>query len=135
MSTVTGSNPTDVDVVIVGAGFAGLYMLHRVRDVLGLRAVVIEAADGVGGTWYFNRYPGARCDSESYVYCYSFSDELLQEWEWSSKYPRQPEILAYLEHVTERFDLLRDIRPPRHPRRGRAVPGRRRHLAGGDQRR
>ncbi|MBW0103180.1 NAD(P)-binding domain-containing protein [Pseudonocardia sp. KRD-291] len=85
-------------------------MLHRVRDVLGLRAVVIEAADGVGGTWYLNRYPGARCDSESYVYWYSFSEELLQEWEWSGKYPRQPEILAYLEHVTERFDLLRDIR-------------------------
>ncbi|MFR9802105.1 flavin-containing monooxygenase [Pseudonocardia sp. RS010] len=109
---MTGSNSTDldVDVVIVGAGFAGLYMLHRVRDVLGLRAVVIEAADGVGGTWYLNRYPGARCDSESYVYCYSFSEELLQEWEWSGKYPRQPEILAYLEHVADRFDLLRDIR-------------------------
>jgi len=109
MSTVAGSNRTDVDVD-VGAGFTGLYMLHRVRDVLGLRAVVIEAADGVGGTWYLNRYPGARCDSESYVYCYSFSEELLQEWEWSGKYPRQPEILAYLEHVADRFDLLRDIK-------------------------
>ncbi|GAA2536277.1 hypothetical protein GCM10010210_02080 [Pseudonocardia hydrocarbonoxydans] len=132
MSTVAGSNRTDVDVD-VGAGFTGLYMLHRVRDVLGLRAVVIEAADGVGGTWYLNRYPGARCDSESYVYCYSFSKELLQEWEWSGKFPRQPEILAYLEHVADRLDLLRDIRLG--TRVEAAVPGRRRHLAGADQRR
>jgi cation diffusion facilitator CzcD-associated flavoprotein CzcO len=100
---------TDLEVVIVGAGFSGLYMLHRVRDVLGLSARVFEAADGVGGTWYWNRYPGARCDSESFIYCYSFSEELEQEWVWSSRYPEQPEILRYLEHVADRFDLRRDI--------------------------
>src|SRR6476619_500756 len=100
----------DFDAVIVGAGFAGLYMLHRVRDVLGLSARVYEAGDGVGGTWYWNRYPGARCDSESYYYSYSFSSELEQEWVWSSKYPEQPEILRYLEHVADRFDLRSDIR-------------------------
>ena len=98
------------DVVIIGAGFSGLYMLHQVRDVLGLDVVVYESGDGVGGTWYWNRYPGARCDSESWYYCYSFSDELLAEWTWSSRYPTQPEILRYLEHVAERFDLHRDIR-------------------------
>src|SRR5436189_989240 len=99
----------DLDAVIVGAGFSGLYMLHRVRDVLGLSARVYEAGDGVGGTWYWNRYPGARCDSEAYYYSYSFSDELQQEWVWSTKYPEQPEILRYLEHVADRFDLRRDI--------------------------
>ena len=97
------------DVVIVGAGFSGLYMLHRARDVLGLRAVVLEAGEGVGGTWFWNRYPGARCDSESYYYSYSFSSEFEQEWEWTSRYPAQPEILSYLEHVADRFDLRRDI--------------------------
>src|SRR5207302_5986773 len=99
----------DFDVVIVGAGFSGLYMLYKVRDALGLSARVFEAGDGVGGTWYWNRYPGARCDSESYYYSYSFSEELQQEWVWSSKYPEQPEILRYLEHVADRFDLRRDI--------------------------
>jgi cation diffusion facilitator CzcD-associated flavoprotein CzcO len=99
----------DFDVVIVGAGFSGLYMLHRVRDVLGLSARVFEAGDGVGGTWYWNRYPGARCDSEAFYYSYSFSEELQQEWVWSTKYPEQPEILSYLEHVADRFDLRRDI--------------------------
>ncbi|MCH2172477.1 NAD(P)/FAD-dependent oxidoreductase [Myxococcota bacterium] len=84
-------------------------MLHRLRDILGLDARVLEAGDGVGGTWYWNRYPGARCDSESYYYSYSFSEDLEQEWEWTSKYPDQPEILRYLEHVADRFDLLRDI--------------------------
>ena len=82
----------DFDAVIVGAGFSGLYMLYRLRDVLGLSARVYEAGDGVGGTWYWNRYPGARCDSESFYYCYSFSPELAQEWEWSGRYPEQPEI-------------------------------------------
>jgi cation diffusion facilitator CzcD-associated flavoprotein CzcO len=77
----------DLDVAIVGAGFSGLYMLYRIRDVLKLEARVLEAADGVGGTWYWNRYPGARCDSESHVYSYSFSKELEQEWAWSSRYP------------------------------------------------
>ena len=99
----------ELDAVIVGAGFSGLYMLYRARDVLGLNARIYEAGDGVGGTWYWNRYPGARCDSESYYYSYSFSEELEQEWEWTSKYPEQPEILRYLNHVTDRFDLRRDI--------------------------
>ncbi|MCE2391976.1 MAG: NAD(P)/FAD-dependent oxidoreductase [Proteobacteria bacterium] len=98
------------DAVVIGAGFSGLYALYRLRDVLGLDVRVYEAGDGVGGTWYWNRYPGARCDSESYYYSYSFSEELEQEWEWTSKYPEQPEILRYLEHVAERFDLRRDIR-------------------------
>ncbi len=100
----------DVDAVVVGAGFAGLYALHHLRDKLGLRIRCYESGDGVGGTWYWNRYPGARCDSESYYYCYSFSSELEEEWEWSSKYPEQPEILRYLEHVADRFDLRKDIR-------------------------
>ncbi|MBW0114516.1 flavin-containing monooxygenase [Pseudonocardia abyssalis] len=99
----------EVGVVVVGAGFAGLYMLHRLRGT-GLSAVVLEAGDGVGGTWYWNRYPGARCDSESYYYSYSFSEELQQEWEWTERYPAQEEILRYLEHVADRFDLRRDIR-------------------------
>jgi cation diffusion facilitator CzcD-associated flavoprotein CzcO len=99
----------DFDAVIVGAGFSGLYMLYRLREVLGLSARVFEAGGGVGGTWYWNRYPGARCDSESYYYSYSFSEELQQEWVWSSKYPEQPEILRYLDHVADRFDLRRDI--------------------------
>ncbi|MCK8786852.1 NAD(P)/FAD-dependent oxidoreductase [Roseomonas sp. NAR14] len=98
------------DAIIVGAGFSGLYQLHRLRDGLGLRAVVLEAGDGIGGTWYWNRYPGARCDSESYAYSYSFSKELEQEWEWSERYPEQPEIMRYLNHVADRFDLRRDIR-------------------------
>ena len=98
----------DFDAVIVGAGFAGLYMLHRLREA-GFTARVFEAGDGVGGTWYWNRYPGARCDIESVDYSYSFSPELEQAWEWSERYPRQPEILAYLNHVADRFDLRRDI--------------------------
>ncbi|MBW0102376.1 NAD(P)/FAD-dependent oxidoreductase [Pseudonocardia sp. KRD-291] len=84
-------------------------MLHRLRG-LGMSALVLERAGGVGGTWYWNRYPGARCDSESYYYCYAFSQELEQEWEWTERYPRQPEIKRYLDHVTDRFDLRRDIR-------------------------
>ena len=97
-----------IDVAVVGAGFAGLYLLHRFRE-LGLSARCYEAASGVGGTWYWNRYPGARCDIESMQYSYQFSEELQQEWEWSERYAGQPEILRYLEHVAERFDLLRDI--------------------------
>lgn len=96
------------DAVVVGAGFSGLYMLYRLRE-LGLSTRVFEAGSDVGGTWYWNRYPGARCDSESHVYCYSFSRELLEEWEWSERYPAQPEILRYLQHVADRFDLRRDI--------------------------
>jgi cyclohexanone monooxygenase len=98
----------DVDAVIVGAGFAGLYMLHRLRG-RGLSTRVFEAGSGVGGTWYWNRYPGARCDSDSYIYCYTFDKELLQEWEWTERYPEQPEILRYLNHVADRFDLKRAI--------------------------
>ena len=97
------------DVVIIGAGFSGLYAIHRLRDELNLDVVAFEAGDGVGGTWYWNRYPGARCDSESYYYSYSFSEELQQEWTWSSRYPGQPEILTYLDHVADRFDLRRSI--------------------------
>ena len=97
-----------LDAVIVGAGFAGLYALHRLRG-LGLTARVFEAGDGVGGTWYWNRYPGARCDVESMDYSYSFSDELQQEWHWTERYASQPEILAYINHVADRFDLRRDI--------------------------
>jgi cyclohexanone monooxygenase len=96
------------DAVIVGAGFAGMYMLHRLRG-LGLTARVFEAGKGVGGTWYWNRYPGARCDVESMDYSYSFSDELQQEWRWSERYSAQPEILRYANHVADRFDLRRDI--------------------------
>jgi cyclohexanone monooxygenase len=98
----------DFDAVIVGAGLAGLYMLHRLRG-LGLSARVYEAGGGVGGTWYWNRYPGARCDIESLDYSYSFSDELQQNWHWTERYAAQPEILRYIEHVADRFDLRRDI--------------------------
>jgi cation diffusion facilitator CzcD-associated flavoprotein CzcO len=97
-----------VDVVVVGAGFAGLYALHRLRGD-GLTVRVIEAADGVGGVWYWNRYPGARCDVESVDYSYSFDERLQQEWDWSEKYATQPEILAYLNHVADRFKLRPDI--------------------------
>lgn len=97
-----------VDVAIVGAGFAGMYMLYRARQA-GFTARVFERGGGVGGTWYWNRYPGARCDVPSLEYSYQFSDELQQEWEWSEKYATQPEILRYAEHVADRFDLRRDI--------------------------
>lgn len=98
----------EFDVVVVGAGFAGMYMLHRLRG-LGFRTRVLEAGSGVGGTWYWNRYPGARCDIESMQYSYQFSDELQQEWEWTERYAAQPEILNYANHVADRFDLRRDI--------------------------
>jgi cation diffusion facilitator CzcD-associated flavoprotein CzcO len=98
----------DVDVAVVGAGFAGLYLLHRLRG-LGLRVRVFEQGADVGGTWFWNRYPGARCDIESVDYCYSFSDELLAGWTWTERYATQPEILRYLHHVADRFDLRRDI--------------------------
>ncbi|MBR0905885.1 NAD(P)/FAD-dependent oxidoreductase [Bradyrhizobium liaoningense] len=96
------------DVVVVGAGFAGMYMLHRLRG-LGFSARVFEQGGGVGGTWYWNRYPGARCDVESMQYSYSFSEELQQEWDWSERYAPQAEILKYANHVADRFDLRRDI--------------------------
>ncbi len=100
--------PEHFDVVIVGAGFAGLHMLHQARG-LGLSARVLEAAADVGGVWNWNRYPGARCDVESLQYSYSFSSELEQEWMWTEKYAAQPEILRYIQHVADRFDLRRDI--------------------------
>jgi cyclohexanone monooxygenase len=96
---------TVFDAVVVGAGFAGMYMLHRLRG-LGFSARVFEAGGGVGGTWYWNRYPGARCDVESMQYSFSFSEELDQEWNWSEKYAPQPEILSYANHVADRFDLV-----------------------------
>src|SRR6201990_1970453 len=96
------------DVVVVGAGFGGMYMLHRLRGH-GFSVRVYEQGDGVGGTWYWNRYPGARCDVESMQYSYSFSDELQQGWDWSERYAPQPEILRYANHVADRFDLRRDI--------------------------
>jgi cation diffusion facilitator CzcD-associated flavoprotein CzcO len=99
----------DLDAVVIGAGFAGLYMNYALRDRLGMATHVYEAGEDVGGTWYWNRYPGARCDSESYMYCFSFDKQLMQDWEWSGKYPEQPEILRYLNHVADRFDLRRNI--------------------------
>jgi cyclohexanone monooxygenase len=96
------------DAVIIGAGFAGMYAIHRLRK-MGFTMLAIEAGDDVGGTWYWNRYPGARCDSESLEYSYSFSEELQQEWNWSERYATQPEILRYINHVADRFDLRRDI--------------------------
>src|SRR6202011_6033308 len=101
---------TELDGLVIGAGFAGLYQLLCLRDRLGLSVRALEAGGGVGGTWYWNRYPGARCDSESHVYWYTFSPELMREWEWSERYPGQPEIMRYLNFVAERFDLKRDIR-------------------------
>src|SRR5436305_1941065 len=106
----TGPGPdVDYDVVVVGAGFAGLNALHNLRSQ-GLRTVVLEAGDGVGGTWYWNRYPGARVDVESLEYSYGFSEELQQEWHWPEIYAGQPDVLRYLEWVADRLDLRRDIR-------------------------
>src|SRR3989440_4588710 len=103
------SRNDSVDVVVVGAGFAGLYALYRLRET-GWSVRGFEAGGDVGGTWYWNRYPGARCDVASIEYSYSFSDELQQEWVWSERYATQPEILRYLDHVADRFDLRRLIR-------------------------
>ncbi|HTY35247.1 NAD(P)/FAD-dependent oxidoreductase [Mycobacterium sp.] len=100
---------TDTDVIVIGAGFAGLYAVHRAASA-GLSVIGIEAAPDVGGTWYWNRYPGARCDVESVDYSYSFDDELQQSWTWSERFAAQPEILAYLGHVADRFDLRRHYR-------------------------
>lgn len=100
---------TSFDVLVIGAGFSGLYMLHRLR-ALGMRTLVLEMAENVGGTWLFNRYPGARCDIESIEYSYSFSEEIQQEWVWTESMPAQPEIEAYLNFVADRLDLRRDIR-------------------------
>ncbi len=107
-TTIASNSGADMDAVVVGAGFAGLYMLYKLRE-MGLDARVYESGDGVGGTWYWNRYPGARCDVPSFEYSYSFDPRLEQEWDWSELYPSQPEILAYIEHVAQRHDLYRDI--------------------------
>jgi cyclohexanone monooxygenase len=100
--------PRHVDAIVVGGGFAGLYMLHRLRG-LGLSTQVFEAGSDIGGTWFWNRYPGARCDIESLEYSYSFDNDLQQSWRWSERYASQPEILRYIGHVAERFDLRRSI--------------------------
>jgi len=102
------SKPRILDVLIVGAGFAGMYLLHRMRNV-GLSAHVYEGADGVGGTWYWNRYPGARCDVESMQYSFGWDDAFQQEWKWSERFAGQPEILQYANHIADRYDLRRDI--------------------------
>jgi cation diffusion facilitator CzcD-associated flavoprotein CzcO len=107
-SNSTNNNPDSVDVVVVGAGFAGLYALHRLKK-LGFSVAVVEAASDVGGTWFWNRYPGARCDVTIIDYSYQFSSELQQEWEWSEKYATQPELLKYINHVADRFDLRKHI--------------------------
>ena len=99
----------DVDVLVVGAGITGIYQLYRAREA-GFSVQLLEAGDGVGGTWYWNRYPGARFDSESYTYAYLFSKELFEEWEWQEHFAEQPEIERYLNHVVDRFDLRRHIR-------------------------
>src|SRR6478609_11536883 len=98
----------EVDVLVVGAGFAGMYMIHKARS-MGLTVHAIEAGGDVGGTWYWNRYPGARCDVESLDYSYGFDDGLLAEWTWSERFAAQPEILRYIDHVADRFDLRSDI--------------------------
>ncbi len=106
---MTTSATPDHDVIIVGAGFAGIYAIHKFRDLMGLSVHAFDAADDVGGTWYWNRYPGARVDIESVHYSYSFSEELQQEWHWSERYPAQPEILRYLQHVADRFDIRKEV--------------------------
>src|SRR5690349_24834286 len=100
---------TEVDVMVVGAGITGIYQLYRAREA-GFSVRLVEAGEGVGGTWYWNRYPGARFDSESYTYGYLFSKELFDEWEWQEHFAAQPETERYLNHVVDRFDLRRDIR-------------------------
>jgi len=104
-STETG---TDFDAIVIGAGVSGLYQLYRLRE-LGLTVRVFEAGTGVGGTWYWNRYPGARFDSESWTYGYSFSQALLDEWDWEEHFAAQPETERYLNYVADKFDLRRDI--------------------------
>ena len=109
----------EYDAIIIGAGVSGLYQLYRLRE-LGLKALVLEAGTNVGGTWYWNRYPGARFDSESWTYGYSFSEELLREWNWDEHFASQPETERYLNYVADKFDLRRDIQCRRrlylHPR-------------------
>ncbi|MBV6761980.1 flavin-containing monooxygenase [Rhodococcus opacus] len=107
-NAVAGANVVEIDAVVIGAGFGGLRMLHELRG-RGLRAQILEAAPDLGGTWYWNRYPGARTDSESWTYAYSFSTELQDEWDWSERFPTQDEVHRYLRHVADKFDLRKDI--------------------------
>src|SRR3954463_10027772 len=107
--TFSPTPAADLDVLVIGAGITGIYQLYRAREA-GFSATLLEAGDGVGGTWYWNRYPGARFDSESYTYAYLFSRELFDEWEWKEHFAEQPEIESYLNHVVDRFDLRRHIR-------------------------
>ena len=100
----TATQPELFDAIVVGAGFGGMHMLHSLRG-MGLRAVAFETGTGVGGTWFWNRYPGARCDVESMQYSYSWDAALQKEWRWTERYASQPEILAYANHVADRFDL------------------------------
>jgi len=109
MNALQAKSAAPLDVIVVGAGFAGLYMSYRMRQA-GLSAIVLEAGSDVGGTWYWNCYPGARCDVPSLEYSYSFSEELEQEWTWRERFATQPEILAYIRHVCDKFDLRRNIR-------------------------
>jgi cation diffusion facilitator CzcD-associated flavoprotein CzcO/acetyl esterase/lipase len=110
LATKTGLPAPDVDVVVIGAGFAGLYATHKFRNLLGLRVMSFEASAGPGGVWNWNRYPGARCDFESVWYSFSFDEDLQREWRWSERFSAQPEILSYLEHVADRFDLRRSFK-------------------------
>src|SRR6187402_2657571 len=111
----TSGRRADYDVVIIGAGIAGIYQLYQLKDS-GLSVRVLEAGTGVGGTWYWNRYPLARFDSESYSYQFSFSQDLLNEWDWGEHFAGQPETLRYLNHVADKFDLRRDVQfRRRHP--------------------
>src|SRR5918995_6753311 len=111
--TDTSEEVEQFDVIVIGAGVTGLYALYRLRE-LGFSVRVFEDGGGVGGTWYWNRYPGARFDSESYTYGYSFSEELLQEWDWKEHYSGQPENERYLNYVADKFDLRRDIKLNAH---------------------
>lgn len=104
------NNDVDVDVVVVGAGFSGLYATHKLRNIKGLSVQAFEAGEGPGGVWHWNRYPGARCDIESIYYSYSFDEDLQSEWRWTERYAAQPEILSYLQYVADRFDLRRSYR-------------------------
>jgi cation diffusion facilitator CzcD-associated flavoprotein CzcO len=108
MSTANNSK-TLYDAIVIGAGFSGIQQLHFLRDKLGLKTLLLEAGEAVGGTWYWNRYPGARCDSESHTYCFYFSEQILKEWNWSQKYPGQEEILSYLNFVTDKLKLRPNI--------------------------
>src|SRR6188472_3421566 len=99
----------DFDAIVIGSGFGGIYMLHKLRNELGLKVRAFEKGGGIGGTWYFNRYPGAKSDTEGFVYRYSFDKDLLQDYDWTTRYLEQEDILEYLDHVVDRFDLRRDI--------------------------